>query len=34
MISTKCDKCKDKIGVGVVMSAKVKHYHVLYVKKL
>ena len=34
MISTKCDNCKDKAGVGVVMGAKVKLYHVLYVMNL
>ena len=34
MISTKCDKCKKKLGVGVVMNAKVNLNHVLYVMKL
>ena len=36
MISTKCDKCKVKIrlGVGVVMSVKVNHSNVLYVIRL
>ena len=34
MISTKCDKCKIRLGVGCVMNAKVNLYHVFYVMKL
>ena len=34
MISTKCDKCKKRIGVGVVMSVKVNLSNVLYVLRL